>query len=209
MYICTCGLHTCILQVCAHFTSLKKPGRPPKKPKALGRYKHGNRLSLLQHIKMLTPTITTRTYMPSDHSPVNLSTMKCTFILHQPLQLTYGTSCLVTSIETTDGNRVPCPACKEVLELSSIHSAPDAIVEILNNLPVMFERCKNMVKMQHLSQHTQSNCEKYIFTPSPTVESIAATPLSTPVQQSELHAAGNILRRFQLHNSPEEGMLQW
>ena len=134
--------------------------------------------------------------------------MKCTFILHQPLQLTYGTSCLVTSIETTDGNRVPCPACKEVLELSSIHSAPDAIVEILNNLPVMFERCKNMVKMQHLSQHTQSNCEKYIFTPSPTVHSIAATPLSTPVQQSELHAAGNILRRFQLHSSPEEGMLE-
>ena len=147
---------------CVHFTSLKNPGLPPKKPKALGSYKHGNRLSLLQHIKMLTPTITTRTYMPSDHSPVNLSTMKCTSILHQPLQLTYGTSCLVTSIETTAGNRVPCSACKEVLELSSIHSAPDAIVEILNNLPVMFERCKNMVKMQHLSQHTQSNCEKYI-----------------------------------------------
>ena len=153
IYVCIYIHHVhagCVSCRCVHtLHPLKKPGRPPKKPKALGRYKHGNRLSLLQHIKMLTPTITTRTYMLSDHSPVNLSTMKCTSILHQPLQLSYGTSCLVMSIETTDGNRVPCPACKEVLELSSIHSAPDAIVEILNNLAVMFERCKNMVKMQH------------------------------------------------------------
>ena len=164
---------------------------------------------------MLTPTITTQTYMPSDHSPVNLSSIKCkkcTCILRQPLQLSCGallcTSCLVKSIEMTDGDSVPCPACNEVLEPSGIHSTPDAIMEILNNLPVICERCNNMVKIQHLSHHTQSNCEKYIFTPAPTVDSIAATPLSTPVQQSELHAAGNILRRFQLHSSPEEGMLE-
>ena len=169
---CTVRLYTCICtymrlrisQVCAHFTSLKKPGRPPKKPKVLGRCRHGNRLSLLQHIKMLTPTVTTQTYMPSDHSPVNLSSIKCkkcTCILRQPLQLSCGallcTSCLVKSIEMTDGDSVPCPACNEVLEPSSIHSAPDAIMEILNNLPVICERCNNMVKIQHLSHHTQTN----------------------------------------------------
>ena len=92
-----------------------------------------------------------------------------------------------------------------------IHSPPEAIImELIRSVPLTCSVCCQAVLTSELDKHLSSGCQQYIFCKPASIMDVASDSLETPVQQVELQAAGNILRRYQHSNagSPVDNILR-
>ena len=124
------------------FQTLQRPGRKPTKR---GRPPTEGKAILRNHVRRLMPQLDSPTELYNlDKLPVPLSAITCSIcsnIFHQPVQLgckgIICSTCALSWIENSPKESVACPCCyEETLQVSSITSAPDAILELLRHLPL-------------------------------------------------------------------------
>ena len=83
-------------------------------------------------------------------------------------------------------------------------------MEIIRNLPLECSNCGRAVNSHNMEQHISSGCKLGMISSPPSVLDAASESIGTPVQDLELQAAANILRRYRHANagSPNENILK-
>lgn len=160
------------LQICNHFSSLKRKGRPKKA-------NHHNTMLLHKAITGCTPTPSTIPKHIKD-SPLPRKDIECPIccnVLCQPIQLDCGaivcSSCCHQWVETATQPSCPCCHKGHPFSPASIRPAPDMVMSVLESLIITCSKCNSKLQSGQHRRHLESGCKDCVL-PSESEEKIAS-----------------------------------
>ena len=196
-------------EVCSHFMSTKRGGRPKKERKCRGRPEGETTAQTLVKIKELTVEGLPECSIPPSSvitPPVDISLLVCPLCLSvacAPIQLNCDnlvcTNCL-TELLIDFGKNTRCPCCKIPLDSDHIAPCPKIACSVVKNLKVRCARgCRVPITLQDFSQHEHS-CNPSTLPPPQSLlqlplTEVLSTPLSEPLSPDEEQLCTRLVKR--------------
>ena len=184
-------------QICDHFSSLKRKGRPKKNY-------HHSKMLMHKTISNCTPTSCTnptyiKEYIFDMNAPLPRKDIECPIccdVLHQPVQLDCGalvcSNCCHQWVESSTEPSCPCCYNGHPFNPNSIRQAPDMVISVLNNLVITCNKCNGNLQAGQHGRHLDSGCSECVI-PS--------------TSQREERIASGFIRRM-LSESPDSSTIK-
>ena len=211
-----------ICTVCELFQSQSAGGRPKKERKNRGRPKTNTLSKAIQNIAEQArfswgsskPLELSRFLPPAaDLALDDFACQLCKCILDRPVQMRCGKLVCLACLDQfwqksgmEAAETYPCPSCDAGYHDLVPTAAADVISKVIGSLLLHCYICREVVRLEHLSTHLQSNCTERSTAPSPsrlTVGQILCRPANAPPTTAEKRVATSVVKRL-LHTSASE-----